>query len=163
MLPSGIPSKVGQLNVNCIILKLNAFTRPILRQISLIVKKEEKSQKTDQLQLRTLYWLFIAQSLQLALRFCFFYQFFLLLLLVLVAYSCSVATVFVQAWLIDWSWMQVHLIKVGLHWLYCNSAKWQQQSRRSKCIADWLIVYVMRRPRWNLLCASKCQRRSPNF
>ena len=83
--------------MNCIILKLNAFTRPILRQINLIAKREEKSQKTDQLQLRTLYWLFIAQSLQLALRFCFFYQFFLLLLLVLVAYSCSVATVFVQA------------------------------------------------------------------
>ena len=96
MLPSGIPSKVGQLNVNCIILKLNAFTRPILRQISLIVKKEEKSQKTDQLQLRTLYWLFIAQSLQLALRFCFFYQFFLLLLLVLVAISLFLLLILVQ-------------------------------------------------------------------
>ena len=96
MLPSGIPSKVGQLNVNCIILKLNAFMRPILRQISLIVKKEEKSQKTDQLQLRTLYWLFIAQSLQLALRFCFFYQFFLLLLLVLVAISLFLLLILVQ-------------------------------------------------------------------
>ena len=63
----------------------------------------------------------------------FFFLCVLVLVLGLVAFSCSVATalsfflLLILAWLIDWSWMQVQKSRPSLHWLYYNSAKWQQQ------------------------------------